>query len=98
MSKFFCKIFSGYLATTDSNHMETVELAHFVYCYHASINDVTLVDVGHIVVQVSGATDQDGKNLLLGFCDSLLKKDFISNGISTPPTFCHIYFFFHFQF
>ena len=65
---------------------------HSVYFYRAWLNDVTLVDVGHIVVQVSGATDQDGKNLLLGFCDSLLKKDFISYGISTPPTFCHIFF------
>ena len=46
--------------------METVERAHFVYCYHASINDVTLVDVGHPVVQVSGAADHVGEDLQLG--------------------------------
>jgi len=37
-----------------------------VYCYHASINDVTLVDVGHPVVQVSGAADHVGEDLFLG--------------------------------
>ena len=36
-----------------------------MYCYHASSNDVALVDVGHPVVQVRGAADHIGEDLLL---------------------------------
>ena len=69
---------------------------HSVYFYRAWLNDVTLVDVGHIVVRVSGATDQAGKNLLLGFCDSFWRK------ISSLMAFQHhqhfAIYFFNFQF
>ena len=66
MSSFFSKIISGYLATSDPNHMEAVWQAPCMYCYHASSNDVTLVDVGHPVVQVSGAADHVWGDLFLG--------------------------------
>ena len=39
---------------------------HSVYFYCAWLNDVTLVDVGHPVVQVSGAADHVGEDLFLG--------------------------------
>ena len=65
-SKIFSKIIFGCLASTDANQMEAVWQAPCVYCYHASINDVTLVDVGHPVVQVSGAADHVGEDLFLG--------------------------------
>ena len=46
----------------DSNHLEAVEQASFVFCYHARKCDVTHADV---LNQVSGAADQDGEDLLV---------------------------------
>ena len=46
----------------DSNHLEAVEQASLVFCYHARRCDVTHADVLH---QVSGAADQDGEDLLV---------------------------------
>ena len=46
----------------DSNHLEAVEQASLVFCYHARRCDVTTADVLH---QVSGAADQDGEDLLV---------------------------------
>ena len=39
--------------------LEAVWKALFVYFYHARLKNVTLVDVCHPVVQVSGAADHD---------------------------------------
>ena len=71
---------------------------HSVYFYRAWLNDVTLVDVGHIVVRVSGATDQAGKNLLLGVCDSLWKKDYLHLKWHFKTTNILPYIFFNFRF
>jgi len=63
----FHQLFSipGIMETTQ---MEVVKQAPVVCCYRARTIDVTLADVGHLsVVQVSGATDHLGKDLLLGF-------------------------------
>jgi len=46
-------------------HLEAVEQAPCVYCYHARFKDVTLADVSHLVAQVSGAADQVGSNHFL---------------------------------
>ena len=51
------------LVTMVSIHLEAVEQAPCVFCYHASKIDV--YDVGHLVVQVSGAADHIGEDLLL---------------------------------
>ena len=50
------------LVTMVSIHLEAVEQAPCVFCYHASKIDV--IDVGHLVVQVSGAADHLGEDLL----------------------------------
>ena len=58
----------------ETTQLEVVWQALLGYCYRARINDVTLDDVGHSVVQVSGATDHAGKYLLLGFREYLWKN------------------------
>ena len=46
--------------------LEAVEQAQSsVDCYHARLNNVTFADVGHSVVQVSGAADQDVEDSFL---------------------------------
>ena len=47
----------------DSNHLEAVEQASLVFCYHARKCDVTHADVLH---QVSGAADQDVEDSFSG--------------------------------
>ena len=46
--------------------LEAVWKALLVYFYHARLKNVTLVDVCHPVVQVSGAADQDVEYSLSG--------------------------------
>ena len=59
----------------DANFLEAVEQASLlVFCYHARIIDVTLVDVIHIVDQVSGAADQDREDLLVMEEKMIVKK------------------------
>ena len=58
MFKFTDREVFDVMEPVDSILLEAVEQAHFVFCYHARLNDVTFADVCHPVVQVSGAADQ----------------------------------------
>ena len=89
---------SQVLSKMETTQLEVVEQALHVFCYRAWKNDVTLVDIGHIVVRVSGATDQAGKNLLLGVCDSLWMKDYLHLKWHFKTTNILPYIFFNFRF
>ena len=64
--QFLCIDISEAMELVSPRLLEAVEQAQFsVYCYHARLNNVTFADVGHSVVQVSGAADQDVEDSFL---------------------------------